>query len=1255
MKPQPRVDSEHPWPALLSFREDDQRYFGGRNEEVEALYRRIASSRLTLLFGLSGLGKSSLLLAGLFPRLRGEHYFPVYIRLRYGRDLPPPVEQIKTEIAAQARDHGVEAPEPRAGETLWQYFHRPDSDFWDDRNYPATPVLVFDQFEELFTRSREVAGQANQFIEELADLAEGVEGNYRLLIGIRSDYLAQLQGISDHVRAIFANRYELHRMSGAAALESTLTAGGHLLDEDVARRIVRFVAGAKESGDAQSVEELQVEPALLSLVCSELNATRLEKHEPKITASMLSGTKDEILSRFYEASLADISPELRVLVEDKLVTRDGKARNFISEQTARETAGVTEEDLGKLVHRRLLRFEESGSSRRMELTHDLLTAVAAASRSTREQRRQLAEAERARAEAEQREESARRKLRRSRAAMLVFFVLLAAAIAGPFFSARWMATGAKKVEADSAFRLALQKLSSEEPAEGLAYLARVIRLDRRSSAARTLLYQQLTTRTWPVPIASFGPGIHIADAAFSADGARVALRSGRVIEMWDVAKGQSLGRIDAGFEPQKIELASDGWTVLLSPGAYAAHARQPAFWNPRLGRPKSRADVHELPGLAGCANMQVFDVSPNGQELAVGCPGLIIASVRGDRPAETLVPRYIYVQRARFAPDPRFILVDGTTIVHRQPDGAAAVRHDLDPGYMLAGISRDGGRVAITTGEGEVEIRDLARWKELVRFSNHSTAPSAIFDRSGSIIMTTADDDPVRLWKAADGSRLLERTISIPDLRVADFSLDDARIFTASDRLARWWTVYDGAPLGIPIVDPKMLSAHLDAAGNIVTVSKGVHVWQPAPSVLPPVLEARITPLMVSADRKTVLVQDEHRKLTAFDTVSGKRRWTIPEQLEVVEFDSDFSRLIAASGQTLSIVEAGSWRPLWSMALSACSPSYFSRGGTVICMSATDAGEVTFVVRSAATGKRVAAPIDGRGRSLIAVSRDGSLLAFRSGGKVVIWHVPAGRAALTVEGADDVKAKFSPDGQSVVTVSARGVRVWNIGSGTFRVVRPDEDGTPLDATFSPDGGHLAVRFEDAVALCEVQTLDCSEALSHPGVFRVDFSLGGKRIATVDFESVRTWDVATTLPLTLPLTHDHPEVAFWSDDTNMLLVSEDQLRRVSLPAIDDEEDAGRLATIGEALAGARIDRLGVTEPVDGTQALATLETECRGVASPACDIVRWLRTQPEKRTISPTSKLTVTDYVTRTLKDASPSEWWRLKALFPHEPALRSEP
>ena len=59
---------------------------------------------LTTLFGQSGLGKTSLLRAGIVPRLRAEGYCPIYVRIDYAPDSPPPSEQIK-----QASRSGADA------------------------------------------------------------------------------------------------------------------------------------------------------------------------------------------------------------------------------------------------------------------------------------------------------------------------------------------------------------------------------------------------------------------------------------------------------------------------------------------------------------------------------------------------------------------------------------------------------------------------------------------------------------------------------------------------------------------------------------------------------------------------------------------------------------------------------------------------------------------------------------------------------------------------------------------------------------------------------------------------------------------------------------------------------------------------------------------------------------------------------------------------------------------------------------------
>jgi hypothetical protein len=82
------VDNEHPWLGLDSFSEETRQFFHGREDEIGELARRVQRKTLAILFGQSGLGKTSILRAGIVPRLRREGFCPVYVRIDYSRDSP---------------------------------------------------------------------------------------------------------------------------------------------------------------------------------------------------------------------------------------------------------------------------------------------------------------------------------------------------------------------------------------------------------------------------------------------------------------------------------------------------------------------------------------------------------------------------------------------------------------------------------------------------------------------------------------------------------------------------------------------------------------------------------------------------------------------------------------------------------------------------------------------------------------------------------------------------------------------------------------------------------------------------------------------------------------------------------------------------------------------------------------------------------------------------------------------------------------
>ena len=105
---------------------------------------------------------------------------------------------------------------------------------------------------------------------------------------LREDFLADLEGLRERLRTIAQNRFRLRVMNGAQALDVVLKPAADLVNEAVAVEIVNFVSSSRRRHDSAATrEELpgrEVEPALLSVVCRELNNRRRKLQEPTISA-----------------------------------------------------------------------------------------------------------------------------------------------------------------------------------------------------------------------------------------------------------------------------------------------------------------------------------------------------------------------------------------------------------------------------------------------------------------------------------------------------------------------------------------------------------------------------------------------------------------------------------------------------------------------------------------------------------------------------------------------------------------------------------------------------------------------------------------------------------------------------------------------------------------------------------------------------------------------------------------------------------
>jgi phage protein U len=418
------LDEQHPWPGLESFTENDCEYFYGRDDETADLFRLVKRDTLTVLFGSSGLGKTSLLKAGLSPKLIEAEFLPIYLRLTHSDASEPLADQVRRVLEALIDTHHVDAPKPLESEALSAYFHRKDVDFWGIKNRLLIPVLVFDQFEEIFTLGRENAARrarAKDFFKELADLVErrpptalkqkwesGEEEvtNFcferercKIILSLREEYLSDLEGLRPFMRSVMRNRLRIRPMNGENAFKVVVKPAPGLVDNEVATHLVQLVANScTPVEDAplseDQLKELEVDPALLSLVCRELNARRITNKQPKITSDLLRGSYHDILKRFYNESVANL-PEVSFFIEDRLLTGSGY-RTSVALEDALAQRGITQEIIDRLVRRRLLRIEDRLGVRSIELTHDILTPVVRESRDSRRTSEARVEADRLR-------------------------------------------------------------------------------------------------------------------------------------------------------------------------------------------------------------------------------------------------------------------------------------------------------------------------------------------------------------------------------------------------------------------------------------------------------------------------------------------------------------------------------------------------------------------------------------------------------------------------------------------------------------------------------------------------------------------------------------------------------------------------------------------------------------------------------------------------------------------------------------------
>lgn len=186
----PEYRNPYPGTAPFQDREQDRAVFFGRARETAQLTDIVLAESLVVLFARSGLGKSSLINAGLLERLRTNGCFPVVVRVTHSEE--GPVESVFDRFQGELEKCNIKSEGQPDRSSLWSYFSGMALRTSEGRS--LKPILVLDQFEELFTRIDPSARE--DFIEQLADVANG-----RVPTALRRKALEQLDRL-EGVKAI---------------------------------------------------------------------------------------------------------------------------------------------------------------------------------------------------------------------------------------------------------------------------------------------------------------------------------------------------------------------------------------------------------------------------------------------------------------------------------------------------------------------------------------------------------------------------------------------------------------------------------------------------------------------------------------------------------------------------------------------------------------------------------------------------------------------------------------------------------------------------------------------------------------------------------------------------------------------------------------------------------------------------------------------------------------------------------------------
>ncbi|MEG5172817.1 nSTAND1 domain-containing NTPase [Microcoleus sp. B3-D7] len=187
------TENTNPYKGLDSFDEEDSGKFFGRTALTEELVKFVEKHQLTVVLGASGLGKSSLVKAGLIPKLKESKFWCILPAFRPEKSpfyaLNDSLKKAGFPILEMAcKLNCLDSNANHTGwyEQVWENLSK-NLTVWSEKYSGCKLLLVIDQFEELFTGNSDNQ-EREMFLEGFAKALETFPDSLRIVVTLRDDF-----------------------------------------------------------------------------------------------------------------------------------------------------------------------------------------------------------------------------------------------------------------------------------------------------------------------------------------------------------------------------------------------------------------------------------------------------------------------------------------------------------------------------------------------------------------------------------------------------------------------------------------------------------------------------------------------------------------------------------------------------------------------------------------------------------------------------------------------------------------------------------------------------------------------------------------------------------------------------------------------------------------------------------------------------------------------------------------------------------